>query len=337
MTKIAKTDMKRFIARLLEQYTVYAPVQVEDIILFQEIGSPSEAYLDYQNSAKSPKGVFLPQSEVLFRYDKRSDQVKLTSPEEIAKERVLLGVRGCDVRALSLLDTVFDTADNPDVYYTEKRGKTIIIGMACDEPSSLCFCTSVGGSPFDKRGSDIFLTDIGDAYLVDILTDRGEELLDDTLFQESTDADIAVAQRTEAAVLERMPPLLDLKRLRDKLDSMVDSPFWQSLAERCLGCGVCAYLCPSCYCFDIVDEDHGSWGERVRNWDACMFSLYSLETSGHNPRSTGSERWRQRLMHKFSYSIGQCGDVLCTGCGRCIQSCPVNIDIRKVITDVLAS
>jgi len=337
MKKIAKADMGRFIARLLEQYTVYAPVQVDDAIQFQEITTPSEAYLDYQNSTKSPKGVFLPQSEVLFRYNKGPKQVTVTPPEEIKKERVLLGVRGCDVRATLLLDAIFNTPVNPDVYYEEKRGKTIIIGLACSEPPSLCFCTSVGGTPFDRKGSDLFLIDISDAYLVDVLTDKGEKLLDDTLFRDATAADLELARKREAEALEQMPPPLEVKQLKDKLDGMVESPLWGTLAERCLRCGICAYLCPSCYCFDIVDEDYGSSGERVRNWDACMFSLYSLETSGHNPRPTGSERWRQRLMHKFNYAIGQCGDALCVGCGRCVQGCPVNIDIRKIVTDVMAS
>jgi sulfhydrogenase subunit beta (sulfur reductase) len=120
------------------------------------------------------------------------------------------------------------------------------------------------------------------------------------------------------------------------MDQMIESPFWNRVHEKCIGCGACTFLCPTCHCFDISDEAQGKSGRRVRSWDSCLFPLYSLETSGHNPRPSGRERTRQRLMHKFNYFPKNFKKVACVGCGRCILYCPVNFDIRQALKEINA-
>jgi formate hydrogenlyase subunit 6/NADH:ubiquinone oxidoreductase subunit I len=115
---------------------------------------------------------------------------------------------------------------------------------------------------------------------------------------------------------------------------LLESPFWGRLHEKCIGCSICTFLCPTCHCFDIVDEASGDKGQRVRNWDSCLSPLYSLETSGHNPRSTGRERTRQRIMHKLNYFPKLFGKLACVGCGRCVLYCPVDFDIRQTIKEI---
>ena len=115
---------------------------------------------------------------------------------------------------------------------------------------------------------------------------------------------------------------------------MYDDPFWDELHLKCLGCGACTYLCPTCHCFDIVDEGNAVRGKRVRNWDTCQFALFTHHTSGHNPRQSGKERMRQRVMHKFNYFVENQGEIACVGCGRCVRNCPVNLDIRAVIEGI---
>jgi NAD-dependent dihydropyrimidine dehydrogenase PreA subunit len=118
------------------------------------------------------------------------------------------------------------------------------------------------------------------------------------------------------------------------LDNNFEHPFWATIHGKCLACGTCTYLCPTCHCFDISDEVKGSDGVRIRSWDSCMFPLFTKETSGHNPRTSQKERWRQRTMHKFKYYVDNFKAISCVGCGRCVMYCPVNIDIRKIIEDI---
>ena len=131
-----------------------------------------------------------------------------------------------------------------------------------------------------------------------------------------------------------MGPGIEIDGLKEKLDRSFENPIWQELTEKCLGCGVCTYLCPTCHCFDIVDETHASTGQRMRTWDSCQFPQFTLQASGVNPRATVKERFRQRVMHKFSYMIESYEQIGCVGCGRCVTECPVNLDIRHVVNSI---
>jgi ferredoxin len=281
-----------------------------------------------------PKDVFFPQSEVLFSYEKTEDGLELRSTEAVERERVVWGIRPCDARALLVQDAVFDTPDARDVYFVNKRQKTTLVGIGCREPLSTCFCTAVGGGPFDKEGLDLFLTDIGEAYLAEALTEKGERLLKGSEFRKATEAQLKAAEQAEQAARERLPAAVDMQTIRQHLDTMVNHPFWDEVQATCLGCGVCTFLCPVCHCFDIVDEGTAACGQRVRNWDTCQYCIYSLEASGHNPRPSGRERVRQRLMHKFDYYLVNQGVIGCVGCGRCVQLCPVNLDIRRTLVEL---
>jgi ferredoxin len=126
-----------------------------------------------------------------------------------------------------------------------------------------------------------------------------------------------------------MPVAFETENLKEKLEQNFSSNYWDKVSLSCLGCGVCTFLCPTCFCFDIVDETQRR--ERVRNWDSCMFRTYSLEASGHNPRPSRVERTRQRLSHKYVYWLDQVNQIGCTGCGRCVRYCPVGLDIRSML------
>jgi ferredoxin len=138
--------------------------------------------------------------------------------------------------------------------------------------------------------------------------------------------------RREAA--RRTGDELIAEPFRDRMDEMFDSALWDGIGERCVACGVCTYLCPTCHCFDIQDETHRGEGARVRNWDTCQFELFTRHASGHNPRSAQSRRVRQRIMHKFQYGPRNTGMPFCVGCGRCVAYCPVNIDLRRILDDI---
>jgi ferredoxin len=174
---------------------------------------------------------------------------------------------------------------------------------------------------------DALMTEMDDVYFIKVFSEKGR-----TLFSElpsASNEEQNKVKRHQTQVAENMTIAFDTEGLKQTLDNLFESDYWEEITESCLGCGVCTFLCPTCFCFDIVDEIQRN--ERVRNWDTCMFRIYSQEASGHNPRPTRSKRTRQRLMHKFSYWLEQIGKIGCTGCGRCVRYCPVGLDLRAML------
>jgi sulfhydrogenase subunit beta (sulfur reductase) len=328
-----KTALTDFLEDLLKAQRVYAPVERDGLIAFEPLSRAEDATLDYTNSKQSPKGVFLPCSETLFAFE-GGEVTAVPLPDQ---QVVALGIRPCDAGSLGLLDKVFDASDDQDPYYVARRQNTVIVGLGCNQPLSTCFCTALGGGPFAVDGVDLLFSDLGDRYLVEAITERGEALVADSPhFGDADEADLDL-KADIAARAEHMVKGPDMQGVKEKLDGMYDDPFWDTVHQKCLGCGVCTYLCPTCHCFDIVDEVVNDSGRRVRNWDTCQFSLFTLHASGHNPRPSGRERMRQRVMHKFRYFVENYGEVACVGCGRCVRECPVNLDIRAVVEAVRES
>jgi sulfhydrogenase subunit beta (sulfur reductase) len=324
---IDKSAVTDFVSELLKTREVIAPVERDGILGFESLDSVDGIVLDFYNTRLAPKEVFFPRSETLFAYQE-GKALPVSLPTE---QRVVLGIRPCDARSAALLDKVFDTSDYQDPYYASRRKYTTLVGLSCAKPQSTCFCTSVGGGPFSTQGLDSLWTDLGEHYLVKVLTDRGRALVASSAYfhpanDEDTDLKAEIAARAEQSVSGPQ-----VQGVKEKLDGMYDDPFWDQVHQKCLGCGACTYLCPTCHCFDIVDEGDGMRGRRVRNWDTCQFALFTYHTSGHNPRPSGKQRMRQRVMHKFNYFVANLGDIACVGCGRCVRECPVNLDIRAVL------
>lgn len=330
--RLDKKDFEKFLADLLEEFDLYAPASVaEGVSVFKKIDRPKEVNLNQPLTQKPAKEVFFPQSESMLNYKRTGKQPEIISMEEVKRERILLGARPCDIEAISVIEKVFVSEPYTDVYFLKKRRKTIIIGLGCNQPLSTCFCTSAGGGPFLKTGADIFLIDLGEAYSVELLTEKGRFLSENKFLKEALPEDESQIKELEKRGLEKIKVSIPLVGIEKRLDLMMESSFWDRVHEKCVGCRICTYLCPTCHCFDIVDEGDFARGQRVRNWDSCLSPLYSLETSGHNPRPTTRERTRQRLMHKFNYFPKLFHRVACVGCGRCIQYCPVHFDIRQAI------
>jgi ferredoxin len=330
--KLDKKDFKNFLKDLMETYDLFAPVQLtEGVSVFKKIDHPEEVNLSQLVPQKSAKEVFFPQSEVMFRYEVMANQSPIVSEQKTERERILLGARPCDIEAISIIEKVFVGKDYTDVYFLEKRRKTTIITLACNHPLTTCFCSSTGGGPFRKDGSDLFMIDLGESYLVELLTEKGLTFSKSRFFREAGSKEIGLVKELEEKATKKANSSISVEGIEKRLDLMGESPFWDRIHEKCIGCGTCTFLCPTCHCFDITDETVNRKGERVRNWDSCLFPIYSLETSGHNPRPTGRERTRQRLMHKFNYYPKNFGRVACVGCGRCILYCPVQFDIREAI------
>ena len=327
--KLKKDRLPEFIKAVSEDYTVFGPVKDRDFHHFARISPGDEIDFDYSNSRMSPKGLLFPQSEVLCRFeDDRVDEEKVPQ----AKTAIML-MRPCDARAVMFLDKVFGGEEFRDPYYLERREQTTVVSLACNRPLPTCFCTALGAGPADEQGSDCIIFDVGDDLIVKALTPKGEALLKpvDKLLSPVQKADTDKAKRLAEESRKQFPAGPDTDGLKEKLDGSFDAPFWDGIHQPCFGCGTCTYLCPTCYCFDITDEGSCARGRRLRSWDSCMYPLFTLHASGHNPRSSGRERMRQRVMHKFNYCPENFQDTFCVGCGRCVRQCPVNLDIRQVI------
>jgi sulfhydrogenase subunit beta (sulfur reductase) len=330
--RISHTDLPRLLDRLRERGAVYAPVKDDagDVAL-TELSSEDIVCLEYRNFRLSPKSFLLPRDQVLLRFQDGKEE----EPSPPDRETFLFGVRPCDARAMPALDKVFLDGEQNDPYYASARRKLTVIALACTRPTSSCFCTSVGGGPGDGAGADVLAMELDADLLLRALTPKGEELLSsvaDMLCEPGASCVKEAEDRIRAAEEQIAPVKVEGSARR--LGDAYDSPLWANASRKCLGCGTCSFLCPTCHCFDITDEVRNGTGRRVRTWDCCAYPLFTLHGSGHNPRPTPKERWRQRIMHKFRYAIESFDRLFCVGCGRCIRSCPVGMDLRTVLKEI---
>jgi ferredoxin len=324
----------------LKGWRAYAPVWQDNIWSYQPVPAGGAAPLDHPNTAQPPKGFSFPQREVFFRFEQiKGEAPKLTPMSPEAERCVVFGVRPCDGRGLPRMDKVF--ADPPDPYYQARRERLAYVGLACNQPPTQhCFCKSVGGSPVSSEGLDILLTDLGDSYLAAAVTETGAELMGmaGALLSEPSRHALDAAERLhQEALLQPQRTIHDAANVPERLKASFHSPLWEELAQACIGCGICTFLCPTCHCFDINDEVTRSaplQGYRVRTWDNCQFPDFTMHASGHNPRGDVAARLRQRVCHKFQYFYENTGMFQCTGCGRCVSDCPVGIDIVNVVNRV---
>ncbi len=292
--------------------------------------------MGFQNTRLSPKELFHPQSERMFHFSLDKNDPDAGIVKEVQKDyspRVILGIRPCDAKAFRLDDVNFDTETIKDPWWVRRRAATTLVGLACNQPCSTCFCSAVGTGPFDASTLDVMLVDVGDGYVAGAVTEKGGELLAGLDEARSVPAQAAekaevLKKSAEAAITTR----LDVESVAGKnMLELFNDPLWDEVQFACINCGTCTFLCPTCWCFDIQDEVCDNQGDRIRLWDSCMFPLFTLHGSGHNPRSQKLQRVRQRFMHKLKYYQDKYhGGVACVGCGRCVKFCPVNIDIREV-------
>ncbi len=318
-----------FVAKLARR-NLQVPVEKQGVIKFAPLPKGPAPILERSgNTTIPPKAHFFPQTETLYRFQPGNFKMEIPPLEE---ESVLLGIRPCDARAISIVERLFG-GEIDDPYFRRRRELVTLVGVACREPGINCFCTSVGGGPASTEGLDLLIVDLDDSYFLQAVTVKGEALIEAArhLLQEASKAALDRKDQVVKQSSEKIKRFINVEEIPQGLPTLWEDPLWQDTASACLGCGICTYLCPTCHCFDIQDEQEGGGGRRYRNWDSCMYGEYSLHASGHNPRPTRRERTRNRINHKYNYFVQKFGIIACVGCGRCINLCPANIDLLEVL------
>lgn len=334
--KIDKKDWPGGIGKVAKVYRLYGPVKSDKYHLFQPVDEKTLPDLSFSNTRMPPKSLVQPQSEVMFEYnidETRADHHILKEPSKDQRQSAVIGVRPCDAAAFLLVKKNFDTKEHRDPYWVDVYEAMTLVGLACATPCSTCFCTTAGCGPFHEAGLDVLLVETDTRFLAKCLTRKGEAFLNNASWADEEDPDTAnqeIASLKDAAQ-SRIVSTIKTDRLKTlKTTDLYEAPFWEDISFSCINCGTCTYVCPTCWCFDIQDENYGLDGVRMRNWDSCMFPLFTQHGTGHNPRGTKLHRVRQRFMHKLKYYVDKYDNgIQCVGCGRCVTLCPVNIDIRR--------
>ena len=329
MKKIAMNSLNTLFKAIAETQKLYLPIEKGGQVDFYEWNENEKVRLDVLKTVRSAKDVFFPQVEDLIKFRVEGKAISISECPKNEDDFVVFGVRGCDAKSFEILDRVF-LVDPRDEFYAARRAHSTVVTLACGEPDSSCFCTNFGVNPAKPAG-DATAWIVGDTLYIEANTEKGEKLV--ASLEDAETAPVEAQQKEIEAVCEKLPfGKLNLEGFDGEhlMEKFTDAQ-WESLSRACLACGTCTFVCPTCQCYDIRDFDNGKTVTRYRCWDSCMFSDFTLMAHGNN-RQTQSQRFRQRFMHKLVYfPSNNEGIYSCVGCGRCVEKCPQNLNIVKVI------
>jgi ferredoxin len=349
MRILGRKILADFLKKSLTEGELIAPVEVEGRLYFQKLDpgkklaelvwpksepgagpeasdSPNATPAADPLTVNSIKEFFFPRRQEL--YEQRPEGI-IPRPVELEKQTLLVFARPCDTRGLAILDRVF-LGEVEDESYRRARQSATVVGLHCLQPDRYCFCTSLGGGPFETEGMDLALTPLeGERFLAQEITEKGEAVLASLAGKD--------AGKGERGILDQLRKLAEAAIRRSMrvpgpqtMAEHFDSPYWREVSRACLTCGVCSYLCPTCHCFDIVDEGY----LRLRCWDTCSSDTFTRMAAGEDHRKQKHSRYRQRVYHKFSYFKEKFDTHSCVGCGRCTRHCPVKIDSVEIVNGI---
>ena len=309
--------------RDVQQASSYRLVRRDDAMRFGFVVGP-----------QSWKKLLYPPEISIWNAQRTRTGFKLDSPQTDALKTAFVGVRPCELHAILSLDSVFTSGSFQDPAYRSRREGTFILAVNCTEPGANCFCASMGTGPKAAAGFDLSLTEILNEnrhyFVVEVGSEKGAQLLTSVEAIEANEKELQQAEKSLAWAVDLMGKTIKINGLKESLQSRPEHPEWDRVGVRCLACGNCTLVCPTCFCTTV--EDHtdltGGTAERIRKWDSCFTSDFSYIFGGC-VRTTTMSRYRQWLTHKLANWGDQFPTHGCVGCGRCITWCPVGIDITE--------
>ena len=331
MKRLPISALDSLFASIAEQTTLYIPA---DDVKGQAQFTPWSEGLSLTkklNTVRSAKDLFFPQVENLVNFKLSGKKIEVIENRDPSDPFVVFGVRACDCRSFDILDRVF-LEEPADTYYQTRRENGTVITLACSRPAETCFCSAFGIDAADPQG-DVTCWIAENFLYWRSNTAKGEALTAHLPVLADCDDSAVISQQEKTRTILDKLPLKDLDLTGFDGEHLMDwfnSPAWAELSESCLGCGTCTFVCPTCQCYDVQDFDTGKEIKRFRCWDSCMYSDFTMMAHGTN-RPTQKERFRQRFMHKLVYFPSKNEGIYgCVGCGRCLQKCPIHMNIVKV-------
>jgi len=256
----------------------------------------------------------------------------------------ILGVKNCDLVGLNILDRVFSEGDFKDPFYVRNREQNLIIAADCTDAIDTCFCRALGHEHFPQKNHDLLMSELRDGYLIEAATPKGKKLLDGNkdIFADAGQDHVKERDRIRKHTGDKVEENISKNKIprhteyKDIVKKNLESEIWKREAETCVECGSCNVVCPTCHCFYLADiQRKDSIELRYKMWDSCMLKRFAGVAGGANPRQHLWERLRNRFEKKFDYFPEVSGQYACTGCGRCISGCLAEIDIRRVLKDLV--
>jgi len=329
-----KNKLNSFIVQLRARHPVVAPVhRGYNRYVFDEVENGDQIAIPYIPTILPPKKYFMPQHETLIEYDTRLGQT-LNVVVEFAS-LVIFGVHTCDLAGIQCLNIVL--SDRPkDLHYLFRKNRVFIMGLECNDYCDEYASCHLMGNDLPKGGYDLFFTDIGEAFLIHIQTLAGQELIEDMDFLRPAESfHIKALQAVRSRKKEIFKNEVDVERdeIPELFERGFDHPVWREIGNRCLSCGNCTNVCPTCYCYDVKDIPNLDLrsGRRVRVWDSCQNEPFAKIASGESFRAERADRKRHRFYRKFKYHNDRFARYYCTGCGRCSRTCMARINLKETI------
>jgi len=296
-----------------------------------------DALFGYAVGPHSWKKYFLPPEQSLWSAEREENGFRIIEDRTETPKLALIGVRSCELHAIAIQDKVLMGGACVDPRYASQRERVFIVAVNCGQAGGTCFCTSMNTGPKATFGFDLALTEVleGDRhyFVAEAGTERGQELLRDVPHQAAGDEEAKAAEQVVAKTASAMGRAMDTTGIKKLLYANLEHPRWERVAARCLACGNCTMVCPTCYCTTVEDVTDlaGEHTERRRTWDSCFTMDFSFLHGAGSVRSSTKGRYRQWMTHKLATWFDQFGTSGCVGCGRCITWCPVGIDITEEV------